>query len=300
MQQHSIHSYELIDFGNRRKLERFGNLITSRPCPAAVSEIAHQEAWESAELIYDSYEKKGWTCPNGRLTESTKDWICRHDQLSFLLKPSNMGQVGVFPEHWEHWSWLEQAIHRWNVTSNFESANERQTIKALNLFAYTGATTLKLSSLGATVTHVDAMKSAVDWARSNAGLSGLGAHPLRWIVEDSQRFVSRELRRNNRYDLILFDPPTYGHGPKGEPWEIHKHLTPLLESCCNLLSDSAIGILMTGHSRDIRIQSCLESMNRTRMNELRFACEIAQAKLVSLDGRKLDCGFVARFEILRS
>lgn len=204
-----------------------------------------------------------------------------------LCKPTPAGQIGIFPEHWAHWAWIEEKID--------STAKPRDDVRILNLFGYTGATTLFLASLGVQVTHVDASKPTVEWAKQNATLSGLDEAPTRWIVDDAVGFVRRELRRGRQYDAILLDPPTYGHGPKGKRWEILRDLSDLLLICWQLLSDQRIGVLLCGHSSHLSIQD----LNDHLQNELgRTAighCNVEKSYLESSFGRRLDCGFAAKY-----
>jgi 23S rRNA (cytosine1962-C5)-methyltransferase len=170
-----------------------------------------------------------------------------------------------------------------------------QPLKALHLFAYTGATTLALAAMGMHVTHVDAMESAVGWARENARLSAMQECPIRWIVDDARAYVARELRRGNQYDLILLDPPSYGHGSRGQAWEIHRDLLPLLQDAWSLLSSRAIGVVLTGHSPDVDVRSIHRGLVESVEGPDRVRLEASQAVLTDTSGRGMDCGYVARF-----
>jgi 23S rRNA (cytosine1962-C5)-methyltransferase len=152
-----------------------------------------------------------------------------------------------------------------------------------------------MARMGAQVTHVDAMASAVAWGRENAKLSGLEDRPIRWIAEDARRYVARELRRGTRYDLIVLDPPSYGHGTKGQSWEIHRDLVPLLEDCWELLSERPIGMVLTGHSPDVSFKEIRMVLEMVEGERDSVAVETGQASLLDRSGRVLDCGYVARF-----
>jgi len=325
-------SYEFIDFGNGRKLERFGQIVVDRPCPAAVEPKSSPEAWLSAELIYDGSRlnggvRGGWVYQGRRVSdpEAIESWECGASGLRFRVKPQQSGQLGLFPEHWNTWPWIEDRIAEWLAVRS-AMAGSRNTSDGLNidpaidpactdpvstapegtgvprvlhLFAYTGATTLAMASFGASVTHVDAMESAVAWGRENARCSGLSDQPIRWIVDDARLYVARELRRGKRYELIVLDPPSYGHGVKGKAWEIHRDLMPLMHDCWELLSDSPIGIVFTGHSRDVSMQKIRAELEDAPGATTGVSCDVTQAKLIDLAGRALDCGYVASFEPVR-
>ncbi|MBM3965738.1 MAG: hypothetical protein FJ308_11835 [Planctomycetes bacterium] len=303
----SRQSYEFIDFGNGRKLERFGEIVVDRPCPAAVQPKSSPETWLSAELIFDGSRlnggvRGGWVFQGRRLVDpdAMESWECGAAGMRFRVKPQQSGQLGLFPEHWNTWPWIEDRIAGWLGTRSTCNASPDFAVtdspRVLHLFAYTGATTLAMASFGASVTHVDAMESAIAWARENARCSGLIERPIRWIVDDARLYVARELRRGKRYELIVLDPPSYGHGLKGKAWEIHRDLMPLMHDCWKLLSDSPIGIVFTGHSRDVSMQKIRAELEESPDITCGVACNVTQAKLIDLAGRSLDCGYVAGFE----
>ena len=215
-----------------------------------------------------------------------------------LLRPTPAGQVGVFPEHWAHWPWLLSILNPKSISSHSTSSDTgtiRYAPRVLSLFAYTGATTLALARAGCAVTHVDASKPTVAWARDNSHFSGLGSESVRWIVEDASAFVKRELRRKSQYEAIILDPPTYGHGAKGTRWEIHRHLLPILEDCWQLLSSDRRGVLLCGHSSHIALRDINSAIAQSHGAKSVANCEITKAVLVDRSGRKLDCGFAARY-----
>jgi 23S rRNA (cytosine1962-C5)-methyltransferase len=222
-------NYELLDFGEGRKLERFGRVILNRPCPTADGiEQKHPDIWTSITARF-----RGPRTGDGSWSPNPKQWV--PDDWHFMgvggvvgLEALPSGQVGVFPEQHLNWNWISRY-----VTQAKKSAVGAQ-IRVLNLFAYTGASTLAAASAGAEVVHVDAAHSVIDRARANAKLSGLDDAPIRWIPEDAMKFCQREVKRGNQYHGVILDPPTYGHGPKGEPWKIGEHLLPLLELCGKL------------------------------------------------------------------
>lgn len=205
------------------------------------------------------------------------------EHVAFRLKLTPFGHVGVFPEQAENWLWLSQ------LASSIQTEKSRPA-KALNLFAYTGGSTLNMTAAGAEVVHVDASAPAVKWARENAELSGLANRPVRWIVEDARRFVARELRRRKRYDLIVLDPPSYGHGPSGTAWNIDRDLEPLLLNCIAILSESPSALLLTAHSESLTSQSIANWLSQ----HLNTKSEYRRLSLISQDVRSLDAGFLVR------
>jgi 23S rRNA (cytosine1962-C5)-methyltransferase len=217
--------YELLDAGDGRRLERFGERLVDRPAPGAAAPRAIAAAWPRADLRFDRHA--GWTGP-------VEPWQVRVDGLTLELRPTEAGQVGLFPEHRTFWP----AFH--------DDLSDRPRAEVLNLFASTGAPTLALAREGARVTHVDAARTAVAWARRNAELSGLADRPVRWIVDDAAGYVARERRRDSRYHGIVLDPPSYGHGA-GRAWRLDVDLPDLLAGCGELL-DPGGWMLVTVHT----------------------------------------------------
>lgn len=289
-------NYRLLDFGLGRKLEGFGELTVDRPCPGAATSQRSPELWRHADLSYGLKREDCWHFHKNsqtQLSTGREDWFCVCDGIRMSLKPTPAGQVGVFPEHWSHWPWLLEklAIKDFSVNPLPVQAPPR----VLSLFAYTGATTLALARAGCAVTHVDASKPTVAWARENCAYSNLEHAAIRWIVDDAATFVKRELRRNMQYEAIILDPPTYGHGSKGTRWEIHRHLMPLLIDCWQLLSDARKAVLLCGHSSHIAIRDINSELGQKYGAKSTANCEIHQANLIDSTGRKLDCGFAARY-----
>jgi 23S rRNA (cytosine1962-C5)-methyltransferase len=228
--------YELLDFGNGRKLERFGRVLVDRPAPAAEGPAPqHQSLWRRAAARYErTTANRGKWHWHGVLPEP---WTVAHGDMTFELKPTPFGHLGLFLEQAANWDWIARQVER-----------APQPIKLLNLFAYTGAATLTAAAAGAEVTHVDAARNTVAWARRNARRSGLAAAPIRWIVDDARAFVARELKRGRRYQAVVLDPPSYGHGPNGKTWQLEDHLADLLTSCIELISADARFLLLSCHS----------------------------------------------------
>ena len=229
--------YELLDFGNGRKLERFGEYVLDRPAPQALDQPLSSAAWQLADARFEceaSGQGGKWT---GRLSDATI-WSLDCDSLKFQLKLTPFGQVGLFPEQATIWQWLRQVSR----------ANGDSKLKVLNLFAYTGGSTLAAAQAGAEVVHVDASRTAVTWARRNAQGSNLSTAPIRWIVDDALAFVRREVRRGTRYDGLILDPPSFGRGTRGQVWSIEKNFDELLECCAVLVDNRPKFLVVTCHT----------------------------------------------------
>ncbi len=235
--------YELVDSGGGAKLERFGNFLVSRPDPEAIWHVVNESAWKDADAVYVRKGKNGsWKAKN-----LPADWKVEMNRLTFVLKPTVFKHVGIFPEQSKQWEWMEEAIKNYELKIKNDIENAKK-IKVLNLFAYTGGASLVCARAGAEVTHVDASKVAVSWAKENAEISGLTGSPLRWIVDDVLSFVRREVRRGNTYDAIVMDPPAFGRGPTGQEWNIEKDFSILVDECLKLLSDKPLFFLVNGYS----------------------------------------------------
>ena len=227
--------YELIDSGGEEKLERFGGVLLARPDPQAL--------WEK-KLVTSQ-----WGVANGKFEREGKDgkWVGRSDLpksweiefggLKFLIKPTSFKHTGLFPEQLSNWQWGSELIK-----------NAGREVSVLNIFGYTGGATLAAAQAGASVTHVDASKTAVAWARENAKLSGLEDKPVRWITEDAITFLKREIKRGKKYDAIIMDPPAFGHGPGGELWKFEENFLELLKLCAELLSEKPLFVLINGYA----------------------------------------------------
>lgn len=244
--------YELLDFGAGRKLERFGAWVLDRPCPAARGvQAASQVAWRSATARYHGERAAdgAWTPPVGRweLQEQSLAAPVRQDgAIRMRLEPLPSGQIGVFPEQQACWRWIAEQAGR--ALAGGAAPGRSRKLRVLNLFAYTGGSTLAAAGAGCEVSHVDASATAVAWARRNAALSGLGEAPIRWLVEDALTFVLRELKRGRCYDTVILDPPSYGHGPKGQVWKLSERLPELLGLCAQLTGGGLSALLLTCHT----------------------------------------------------
>ena len=282
--------YELLDFGQGRKLERFGDYVLDRPTPAAEgTDRANSTAWNSAHARFDreTAQSRSRRESDARGTWSPADavpdcWTVTHESLTFELRPTPFGHVGLFPEQAENWDWLAERTRQAD-----------KPIRVLNLFAYTGGATLAAAAAGAEVTHVDAARNVVAWARRNAELSGLSDAPIRWIAEDATVYVQREQRRGARYDAIVLDPPSYGHGPQGQRWKLPDDLPALLKLCDHLTAGQPQFMLLTAHTPQFdapRLRALLKPF-------VPQGAKITARPLVlaSRDGRELDSGVMVRW-----
>ncbi len=224
--------YEVLDTSSGEKLERWGDYILVRPDPQVIWATPHDhKCWRKKNGHYHRSAKGGgewefFNLPN--------EWSINYRDLTFNLKPFSFKHTGLFPEQATNWDWFSGLIK-----------DAGRPIKVLNLFAYTGGATLSAAAAGASVTHVDASKGMVGWAKENAVSSGLGDAPIRWLVDDCTKFVEREIRRGNKYDGIIMDPPSYGRGPKGEIWKIEESIWPFVQLTSQLLSDDPLFVLIT-------------------------------------------------------
>lgn len=226
--------YELIDSGNGEKLERYGKYVMRRPDPQALwNKTLSESEWKSADAIFLA-DKKVWKKKNEQMQN---EWQISFGKIKFNIKPTAFKHTGVFPEQESNWKWIEEKIK-----------NSGRKLKILNLFGYTGGATLAALSAGAEVVHVDGSKSAVSWAKENAELSDLDKKPVRWIIDDARKFVMREIKRGERYDGIIMDPPSFGRGGKGEIWKIEDNFLPLLSECAKVLSDNPVFFLINGYA----------------------------------------------------
>ena len=227
--------YELLDTSDGERLERWGNLILVRPDPQIIWKgVATHPAWKRADGVYRRSKSGGGAWVYNKLPES---WTINYGDLRFILRPMGFKHTGLFPEQAANWDWFSALI---------KGAN--RPIKVLNLFAYTGGATLAAAAAGASVVHVDAAKGIVAQAKENAALSGLSEAPIRYIVDDCKKFVEREIRRGNRYDGIIMDPPSYGRGPGGEVWKLEDSIDELITLTSQLLSDQPLFFLVNSYT----------------------------------------------------
>ena len=283
--------YEVIDCSKGEKLERWGDYLLVRPDP---------------QVIWDTPKKeKGWRKMNGHYHRSSKgggeweffqlpkEWTIQYSlpinkKLTFHLKPFSFKHTGLFPGQAANWNWFSQLIA--------DAVSKGRQVKVLNLFAYTGGATLAAAAAGASVTHVDASKGMVTWAKENAISSGLKDAPIRWLVDDCVKFVEREIRRGNHYDAIIMDPPSYGRGPKGEIWKIEESVYPLIQLCSQILTDNPLFFLINSYTTGLQ-PAVLSYMISTVLDTANGTVTASEIGLpVSSSGLVLPCGASGRYE----
>ena len=231
--------YELLDSGDGRKLERFGKYVLARPCSQAMWRPCKSGAeWERADASFDREDGNRW---HGR-SNLPKEWQIETAGIRFKLGGTDFGHLGIFPEQRAQWRWIRQRVES---TTAIDSSRR---LSVLNLFAYSGGSTMAAALGGAEVCHLDASKGMVEWARENARLNGLQDHPIRWIVDDAHKFMKREIRRGHKYDAIILDPPTFGRGAGGEMYKIERDLKDTLGLVRDLLSERPSFVLFSSHT----------------------------------------------------
>ncbi len=281
--------YEVLDCSDGEKLERWGRYNLLRPDPQVIWDTPHNHAaWKKLNAHYHRSSKGGGEWEFFDLPEQ---WTIDYEtsvgaKLTFNLKPFAFKHTGVFPEQATNWDWFSSIIKK---------ESKKRPIKVLNLFAYTGGATLAAASAGASVTHVDASKGMVTWAKENAVSSGLGDAPIRWLVDDCRKFVEREIRRGNKYDAIIMDPPSYGRGPKGEIWKIEESIFPFIELCTQVLSDDPLFFLVNSYTTGLQ-PAVLKYMISTALKDFDGTVEAEEIGLpVTASGLVLPCGASGRF-----
>ena len=235
--------YELLDSGDGRKLERFGRCTLVRPCSQALwrPRLA-AAAWERADASFDRDDGNRW---HGR-GNLPKEWTITTAGIRFKLGGTDFGHLGIFPEQRAQWRWIRETVAA--AIAGEGAAKPPRKIAALNLFAYSGGSTLAAALGGAEACHLDASKGMVEWARDNARLNGLSEHPIRWIVDDAHKFLRREIRRGRRYDAVILDPPTFGRGAGGEMYRIEHDLKDTLALVAEILSERPLFVLFSSHT----------------------------------------------------
>ena len=232
-----MNEYALLDSGHGRKLERFGSITLDRPCAQAVWNPASPKIWKQADAFFTRKEGLEWR-GRDKLPDS---WHATVNGVKMKLSTTDFGHLGVFPETREMWDWITDTLAQ-------EAPKRKKPLQFLNLFAYSGGATLAGAKGGAQCCHVDASKGMVQWARKNAAINGLENHPIRWIVDDVNKFQQREIRRGTRYDAILLDPPSFGRGKGGELYKIEHALLETLELVKSVLSDQPCFVYLTSHT----------------------------------------------------
>lgn len=275
--------YEVIDTSNGEKLERWGNYILLRPDPQVIWNTPRQaKEWKKLNAHYHRSSKGGGEWEFFSLPD---EWDIRYHNLTFRLKPFSFKHTGLFPEQAVNWDWVSDII-----------TNAGQPLKVLNLFAYTGGATLAAAKAGAAVTHVDASKGMVTWAKENAMASGLSNAPIRYLVDDCVKFVERELRRGNTYDGIIMDPPSYGRGPKGEIWKMEENIFSFLELTAGLLSKDAKFFLINSYTTGLQPAVLSYMLNTAVVKKRGGQVEASEIGLpVRESGLVLPCGACGRW-----
>ncbi|OGC88707.1 hypothetical protein A2419_03000 [Candidatus Adlerbacteria bacterium RIFOXYC1_FULL_48_26] len=286
--------YELLDTGREEKLERYGDVLLARPDPQALWEKHLGEGeWAKAQGRFERQGKEGvWHTNN-----LPKEWTIEFGGLKFLIKPTSFKHTGIFPEQLSNWEWMADILRKTSPLQGDIPRPSAESFSAnvLNLFGYTGGATLAAAKAGAQVTHVDASKTAVAWARQNAELSGLKDAPVRWITEDVLTFVKREIKRGTKYDAVVMDPPAFGHGPEGELWKIEEDFLELIKLLPQLLSDNPLFVLINGYAAGY---SPLAFAYNLEQFEKQFGGSIEYGDLSIEEkgsGRALPCGIFARW-----
>ena len=275
--------YEVIDTSKGEKLERWGDYILVRPDPQVIWDTKRNDPrWKKKNGHYHRSRAGGGEWEFFDLPE---EWQIGYNELKFNLKPFSFKHTGLFPEQATNWEWFSNLIK-----------NAGRPIKVLNLFAYTGGATLSASAAGASVTHVDAAKGMVGWAKENAASSNLADRPIRWLVDDCVKFVEREIRRGNKYDAIIMDPPSYGRGPKGEIWKIEDSIFPFIELTIDILSDDPLFYLVNSYTTGLQPAVLTYMLSMTVKKKYGGEVESSEIGLpVSGNGLVLPCGASGRW-----
>lgn len=274
-------TYSLLDFGSGQRLEQWGPYVLVRPDPTAYGIAEDPERWSSADAVYEGEKGKGeWK----RTTQLPAQWPVRFDDLQMHVRLAAYKHTGVFPEQQDNWRWAR-------------AQGASRSLNILNLFSYTGGATVALAKDGHSVTHIDASKPTVTWARENAELNQIPGDRIRWIVEDAAVFAARELKRGKTYDAIILDPPAYGHSPSGKTWRVERDLRPLLEQCAELLSAQPAFLILNGyaqHDTPDSFHRLLTGILHTKKPQTTFSVETYELVLNAVNGRALSTGIVAR------
>ena len=277
--------YEILDMANGEKLERWGNITLIRPDPQIIwKEKSFPEKWKNANAKYNRSNTGGgnWNF----IKPLPKSWQIKYKDLTFNIKPMGFKHTGIFPEQAVNWDWMMNKIR-----------NSNREIKVLNLFAYTGGASVACLKAGSTVCHIDSSKGMCEWAKENVASSGLRERPIRFLIDDVVKFVNKEIRRGNKYDGIIMDPPSYGRGTNGEVWKFEENIADLVKLCMNVLSDKPLFFLINSYTTGISSQ-VLENLLRInipkkvggKFSNGELGLPMTNSKLV------LPCGIYGRWE----
>ena len=276
--------FEVIDTTSGEKLERWGDVILARPDPQIIWNTPKGAEWKQANARYQRSSSGGGQWDNRSMNKD--QWHINYGPLTFKISPTNFKHTGLFPEQAVNWDFMADKIR-----------NAGRPISVLNLFAYTGGATIACAEAGAKVCHVDASKGMVSWAKENAQLSGLADKPIRWIVDDCKKFVEREIRRGNKYDAIVMDPPSYGRGPGGEVWKLEEAVYPLVELCSQVLSDKPLFFLLNSYTTGLS-PSFMEYIIGVTVGK-KYKGKLSSSEIglpVTKTGFVLPCGSTAMWE----
>jgi 23S rRNA (cytosine1962-C5)-methyltransferase len=281
--------FELIDAGEGEKLERWGKYLLRRPDPQAIwsKNFSYNSLWEKPDLFYHRADKGGGYWDN--LSGAPQNWQINYSNLTFNIKPTGFKHTGLFPEQSSNWDWIIERVQKYSKTHNTSP-------KILNLFAYTGGATVAAASAGAEVCHVDASKGMTEIAKQNILSSNLVNAKVRFIVDDVVKFVQREIRRGNKYEGIIMDPPVYGRGSSGQLWQIEKDLVMLVDLCTQILSDSADFFLINAYATEYSnlaignvLREVVQSKSKGEVTSGELALPVSKSDMV------LPCGIFGRW-----
>ena len=277
--------YKILDMADGQKLERWGEVILARPDPQIIwKEKTYPEKWKNINATYHRSKTGGGAWEYKK--KMPNQWQIKYKELTFNIKPMGFKHTGLFPEQAVNWDWMMDKIKKAN-----------RDIKVLNLFAYTGGATVACAAAGASVCHVDSSKGMVTWAKENIASSGLAERPVRYIVDDVVKFVNREIRRGNKYDAIIMDPPSYGRGANGEVWQFEDNIYDLVELCTKVLSDEPLFFLINSYTTGISSKVLENILNLTVFKSYKGKVASGEVGLpMENSNLVLPCGIFSRWE----
>ena len=277
--------YKILDMADGQKLERWGDVILARPDPQIIwKEKTYSEKWKNINATYHRSKTGGGVWEYKK--KMPNQWQIKYKELTFNIKPMGFKHTGLFPDQAVNWDWMMDKIKKAN-----------RDIKVLNLFAYTGGATVACAAAGASVCHVDSSKGMVTWAKENIASSGLAERPVRYIVDDVVKFVNREIRRGNKYDAIIMDPPSYGRGANGEVWQFEDNIYDLVDLCTKVLSDKPLFFLINSYTTGISSKVLENILNLTVSKKYKGKVSSGEVGLpMENSNLVLPCGIFGRWE----
>jgi len=277
--------YKILDMADGQKLEKWGDVILARPDPQIIwKEKTYPKKWKNINATYHRSKTGGGTWEYKK--KMPNQWQIKYKELTFNIKPMGFKHTGLFPEQAVNWDWMMDKIKKAN-----------RDIKVLNLFAYTGGATVACAAAGASVCHVDSSKGMVTWAKENIASSGLAERPVRYIVDDVVKFVNREIRRGNKYDAIIMDPPSYGRGANGEVWQFEDNIYDLVDLCTKVLSDKPLFFLINSYTTGISSKVLENILNLTVSKNYKGKVSSGEVGLpMENSNLVLPCGIFGRWE----